>query len=329
MPIMKLKEHETATLEGNAPLLIEASPAPGFTTKVRLELEGDVHANSAGASATQLMTGRGLVRIVVKPLSGEEFGPGTTVSVTATRGRPNTPQQSGVEFESATLDGRSATVIGTLSFEGDQIVIEAVSGAARGETPFDGAAATFRAGLRARINRQELTGIVDPGYATELTVDSSASMSALATPEDMELATNIFIGVVGALNPDEPYEVRTDGDRGGSRRASREDLRDIVQDAYDSGANRIGSGITRPEGAKGRPTFAISDEEPYGSTPFGLTIVVGSGVRGGRRSAIDTPGVLRVTDELRKSIEVNASDLQTVYTHILQSCTDPSAERIW
>ena len=326
MPIIALTEHETATLEGTAPLLIEASPAPGFTTAVRLELEGDVRANPAGASAMQLMTGSGLVRIVVKPLSGEEFGPGTTVSVTATRGRPNTPQQSGVEFEPATLDGRSATVIGTLSFEGDRIIVEAVSGAARGETPLDGVAAAFRAGLRARINREQLSGLAQPGYATDLSIDSSASLSALATPEEVELAANIFIGVAGALNPDEPYEVRSDSESGGSRRCAREELREIVREAYDSGANRIGSGATRSPGAPGRPTFAISDEEPFSCAAHGLTIVVGSGVRDGRRCGIDTPGVLRVTDELRTAIDTDSSDMEEVYDHILQSLVEPATE---
>ncbi|AIT62209.1 hypothetical protein [Corynebacterium doosanense] len=320
MPIITLTENASETVEAHSPIHIEAAPAPGYSTNVRLELQGDARANDAGASAVRLLTGTGLIKIVVKPLRGDEFGPETTVRVSAVRGRPGTPQATGVEFEPVTLDGRSDTVIGTLSYEGDRLVIESVSGTGRGETPFDGAAATLRAGLRANLGRRNLTGVVTPGTPTVLALDSSASLSSLATEEDMSLAADILIGIAGALNPDAPFEVSTENSSRPDLIDSREDLKAAALRALTAGAHRVGSGVRREAGVPGRPSFAISDEEPYGVEPHGLTIVIGKGAREGSRSATDTPGVLRVTEELAQEIRENSPRLDEVYSHIVESC---------
>lgn len=326
MPIITLAENASATVEKNSPIHIEATPAPGFSTNVRLELQGDARANQAGPSALRLLTGSGVLKIVLAPLRGEEFGPETTVSVSAIRGRPGTPQATGVEFEPVTLDGRPATVIGTLSYEGEDLVIEAVSGIGRGETAFDGAAATVRAGLRAALGRRNITGIVDDATPTILALDSSASLASLASPEDMSLATDIVIGIAGALNPHAPFEVSTEDNSRPELVDSREGLKSATLRALTSGADRIGSGVRRQAGSQGRPSFAISDEEPYGVEPFGLTIVIGRGVRDVARSATETPGVLRITDDLADDIRNNSTRLDEVYTHIIESCGAAESE---
>lgn len=327
MAIVTLRENQTTTIPAEGMLHVAATPAPGYSQQVDLTLEGEATINTVSASASRLVRGAGLIRIIVSPRGGAEFGPGTTIHVNVTRGRPGTPQVTGAEFVGITLDGRSQTIIGTLSYEDAALVIESAVGSTHGDQPFEGVSASVRAGLRALINRRNLDTSVLSSAPTPIAVDSSVSMKAQTTEADLDLAVKLFIGTVGALKPETPFSVQDDRLGHPLRMSTREELVQHVLAAVTSEGNHIGTGAHRQPGSLGDPTFSISDEEPYGYQPYGLSIVIGDAVRDGLLGAVDTPGVLRVTAELRRTMDEGSDAAKNaVYEHILNSCITAPAE---
>ncbi|AGS33970.1 hypothetical protein B841_02435 [Corynebacterium maris DSM 45190] len=327
MAIVTLRENQTTTIPAEGMLHVEASPAPGYSQHVALTLEGEATIRPVSPSASRLVRGTGRIRIIVSPRDGDEFGPGTTIHVNVTRGRPGTPQVTGAEFVGITLDGRSETVIGTLHYEDDTLVIESAVGSTQADQPFEGVAASVRAGLRALINRHNIDTSILETAPTPIAVDSSVSMKAQTTEEDLDLAVKLFIGAVGALKPETSFSVRDDRLGRPLEMSTREELIQHVVTAVRSEGNHIGAGAHREPGSPENPTFSISDEEPYGHQPYGLSIVIGDTVRDGLLGATDTPGVLRVTSELRATMEEGSdASKNAIYEHILNSCITAPAE---
>lgn len=336
MPKISLAENQTAELAARGMLHAEAFSIGSNRAPVHLEILGDAQINRVSQSAVKLITGTGRLTIRVSPIGAAEFGPGTTVQVHLTRGLPGTAQETGAELPPLTLDGRQSTVAGTLTYTGDHLVVAASEGTGPNDTPFDGASATVRAGMRGLLNRRSIDYRDNPDTPVILSLDTSASMNAQVTDEDLELAVDLFIGVAGAIEPDSAFHVITETEPRGTVIDGRQELRDHVRQAVQAGAHHIGSGLRRRAGTPQEPTFAISDEEPLHAEPHGLTFVIGSGVRDRADGADGTgrPGVLRVTGRVRDAIDNNdAAALQPIYEHIVHACHGSAehapTERSW
>lgn len=327
MSKVTLSENQTVTLPARGMFHVEAYPLGVKHSPVRLELLGEVRSNRVSDSAVRLLSGQGEVEIRLSPQRGMEFEPGTAVQVHLTRGRPGTPQETGAEFPVMALDGRRATVVGMLRYEGDTVVIAAQEGVAAHETRFDGIAATVREGLRALINRRYLYSPHEAAAPVELRIDTSASMAAQVTERELAAATDLVLGAVGAIKPGSRYRVSSDLNPRGVLLEGLMEIRRHVHQEVEAGVNHIGSGVERAPGRPGWPSFALSDEEPALCPPYGLTVVLGAGVRA-RFDPVGTYGVLRLTEEVLAALEGNdARVLDFLYEHIVRSCySDPPSE---
>lgn len=324
MAIVTLREHQSTAITAKGMVQIQAFPAPGFSQPVHLSLDGDAIVNTVSKSELRLIRGTGELKLVVTPLVGDEFGPGTSIRVQLTRGRRGTPQEYGAEIVDVTLDGRSETIIGTLTYDGDDLVISAVVGASQGDQPFDGAAASIRAGLRALINRRQIDVSALSQDPTVVSLDGSVSMKQQVSQHDLDLAVDVLSGITGALKPGVSFLVSDDRVDGFLPVGSREELAHYARNTLNSEKNHIGAGARRHPGTSTSPTFSISDEEPYAAEGHGLSLVVGNAVCASRRDPAGTPGVLLITDTLREIIEGdNHAAQEAVFEHLLSSCLEP------
>lgn len=328
MAIVTLREHQSTVVAASGMLQIQAFPAPGYDQPVRLSLTGDATVNTVSASELRLIRGAGTLEIVATPVAGDEFGPGTSIRLYLTRGRRGTPQEHGAEIVDITLDGRSETVIGTLTYEGGELVITSAVGASQNDQPFTGVAASVRAGLRALINRRGIdTSGLDTG-PTHLALDTSVSMKHQVTQEDLEFAVDVFSGIVGALKPETTFVVDDDRTDRPATLGTRDELSTYACGMLGDGGNHIGSGARRAVAGPGNPTFAICDEPPYDSGGPGLSIVVGKAVGDNRAHPAEHSGVLVINQEFRDILAGdNRAAQDTVFEHILDSCLRPQAER--
>lgn len=326
MAIVTLREHQSTAIAAHGMLQIQAFPAPGYSQQVHLSLEGEGTINTVSTSELRLIRGTGTLSMVVRPLHGDEFGPGTSIRVYLTRGRQGTPQEHGAEIVDITLDGRSDTKIGTLTYDGDQLIVASAFGSSQGNHPFDGVAASVRAGLRALINRRrvDLSGLTTA--PTTISLDTSVSMKSLVTQEDLDIAVDVFSGIVGALKPETTFFVSDDRADDAVPVSTRDELSAYAQRILSDEHNHIGSSARRAPGEVSNPTFSISDEAPYAAEPYGVNIVVGDSVRTSRINPVGTRGILLITEEFRGVIEGdNQAAKDAVYEHLLESCLGDQA----
>lgn len=326
MAIISLTEQQSTTVPAAGMLHIEAYARGQAAGRIRLDVEGEGTVNRVSESAVKLINGAGTLQIRLSPGSGTEFGPGTNVQVTISRGRLGTPAATGAELPKITLDGRAATIVGSLNYRGDRLDIRAEG--IRAERAMSGVSATIRAGMRPLLDRQRQHSAAATDRPVDIAVDASASMAALAGEADLQLAVDIILGTVGALQPDADFVLT--GATGSQSVNVGEELVDRVLAEVAAGAGHIGAGVERPVNQDGSPSFAISDEALGEDRGPGLTILVGADVDERRPAGVDTQRVLRVTPALRAALENNdVTTLRPVFESIIEACTGDTQKVRW
>lgn len=325
MAIISLTEQQSTTIPAAGMLHVEAYARGQASGRIRLDIDGEGTVNRVSESAVKLISGNGALQIRLSPGSGTEFGPGTNVQVVISRGRLGTPAATGAELPRITLDGRASTIVGSLNYRDGKLEIRAEG--IRAERAMSGVSATIRAGMRPLLDRQGHQSAVATGQPVVIAVDTSASMAVLATEGDLQLAVDIILGAVGALQPDADFVLA--GATGNQAVSVSEELVDRVLGEVAAGAGRIGAGVERPVNRDGSPSFAISDEALGEDRGPGLTILVGAdGDK--QRTAVDAQRVLRVTPALRVALENNdTTALRPVFESIIEACTGNTQKVKW
>lgn len=325
MAIISLTEQQSTTIPAAGMLHVEAYARGQASGRIRLDIDGEGTVNRVSESAVKLISGNGALQIRLSPGSGTEFGPGTNVQVVISRGRLGTPAATGAELPRITLDGRASTIVGSLNYRDGKLEIRAEG--IRAERAMSGVSATIRAGMRPLLDRQGHQSAVATGQPVVIAVDTSASMAILATEGDLQLAVDIILGAVGALQPDSDFVLA--GATGNQAVSVSEELVDRVLGEVAAGAGRIGAGVERPVNRDGSPSFAISDEALGEDRGSGLTILVGADVDK-QRTAVDAQRVLRVTPALRVALENNdTTALRPVFESIIEACTGNTQKVKW
>lgn len=270
----------------------------GSPELVRLELRGDADANRVDDSTLKVIGAGTSSEIVLKPVTGKDFGPGRSAQVIVTRGRPGTDSAQSIEFPRVTLDGRSEVVVGLIGAEGNDLLFRAEGLAAEGR--LDGPAATVRAALRSALD----TASVRPadGMGIRVHVDRSASMSAPSVLARVAPAVDVIVGVASVIPGSPGVTVVADGET--RVLDSVTDLGGEVRQLVESGAARIGGGETVGEGLDDL-TFVISDAVPA-AVADGDSNAVSLLLRGSSRFGSAT--IVAVDDRLIGALESGRSD---------------------
>ncbi|QDZ43193.1 hypothetical protein [Corynebacterium sp. sy039] len=304
---------------------VEAFALGAQSTPIRIELTGHAQYNRARDSLLKLRGGSGEIKISLHPVGSEEFGPGTQVRVVVIRGKMGTPAAQGVELPPIALDGRQSAVVGTLAFAGENLVVKAEG--IRSEKVMTGVAAMVRAGVLSEKNRGTFSHTQIPAApgVLKLIVDATASMSAQSTAAELEVATEVITGVVGALYPDKGIAVyagktHKNNDQPIYTNNSAE-LLTAVSEVVGQGAGHIGSGVVRgcDEQAPEVPTFCIRDEQPEPESNAGFSIVLG--VRDQETFFEPRTRTLSLSPQLVALLKENNTEaLRGVYADIVHAC---------
>lgn len=270
----------------------------GSREPVRLELRGDADANRVDDSTLKVIGAGSSSQVVLRPVTGGDFGPGRSAQVIVTRGRPGTDSAQSIEFPRVTLDGRSEVVVGLIRADGDDLLLRAESLAAEGR--LDGPAATVRAAVRSALDAAS----VHPadGMAIRVHVDRSASMSTPSVLDRLAPAVDVIVGAASVI-PGTP-RVTVVADDETRVLDSVSELAGEVRQLVQSGAARIGGGETVSDGMDDL-TFVISDAVPA-AVADGDSNAVSLLLRGAPRHG--SPTVVAVDDRLIDALESGRTD---------------------
>ena len=292
----------------------------GSRERIRLELRGDASANRVDDSTLKVIGAGTSSSIVLKPVTGKDFGPGRSAQIIVTRGRPGSDSAQSVEFPRVTLDGRSEVVVGVITSDGEIMTLRAEGLAAEGR--LDGAAATVRAGLRSALDAASVRP--GDGLGVRVHVDRSASMSAPSVLAKVGTAVDVIVGVASVITPEPRVTVIVDGD---SRVLdSVTDLGAETRRLIESGAARVGGGETVRDGLD-ELTFVISDAVPA-AVADGKSNAVALLLRGETRTSAST--VLAIDERLIEALESGRSNaigdaVEVIVTALSRVSGDPGA----
>lgn len=294
MAIRILGDNESDRLSSEG-LLDVKLVSPSGLDSVELVIEGDCTYNVVSPTHIKLVRGQGLLHIVARPRTAgtsREFASGTQVETHIGRGY-GTGHAEGFEFKPLSLNGRAATVLGTLDFRGDAVVVTSATIEASNILRPQAAAINAAAVRIIRdfgLNNQPLAQSRIP-----VIVDVSASMRVTLSEEQIHEAADIIIGLARSFDDDAAIEVRSSA--GGSPLVISDDeqLASAMRAQIFSGNGDIGGQQLTSSVAPGEVAFALTDDVMLAAVDRG--IIISSGL-----SPAPSPGVIELSPQLHEAM---------------------------